>query len=82
MILFLSCLACALSMVVSWLLSQGWLHAVYITGFINGLLYAAINLVLAAQPGQEGILLLAIPSLWGSAMCVVGIRRLATTKLP
>lgn len=77
MITALSIGACALTMFCSWLVSRGRLRVAYLAGIVNGSLYTAINILIAiASPDQAGVLLLAIPSTWGVAMCLAGLARL------
>jgi hypothetical protein len=69
--------ACLLTMVSSYLVAQGRLKAVYVIGVANGTLYVVLNGAIAvADPSQTGVAVLVIPSAWGIAMAVVGLRRL------
>ena len=77
MISCLSVFACLLKMTASYLVAQGKLKAVYLLGIVNGSTYTVLNVVIAANgSGQGFVLFLAIPSAWGVAMSVKGLRRL------
>lgn len=76
MITILSLAACILTMVNSWLLSRGQLRAVYIIGIISGTVYTVINGVIACS-ADPGVAFLAIPSMWGIAMCISGLKRIS-----
>jgi hypothetical protein len=76
MITVLSILACSLTMVMSWLLSQGRLKAVYVLGIVNSLCFIVLNGSLAVS-GQPGILFLIVPSAWGIVTSFIGLRRLS-----
>lgn len=77
MINVVSVIACLLTMISSYLVAQGRLKAVYLIGVINGSLYVILNAAIAfADPSQVGVIVLIIPSAWGVAMAVVGLRRL------
>lgn len=69
--------ACLLTMTSSYLVAQGQLKPVYVIGVVNGMLYVILNSAIAvADPSQLGVIVLIIPSGWGVAMAVVGLRRL------
>ena len=72
----LSLLCCLLTMTNSFLLSRGWLRAVYLLGIFNGSCYVVLNLLLALRDGQGGVTWLIVPSAWGVLMCGLGWRRL------
>jgi hypothetical protein len=69
--------ACLLTMVSSYLVAHGRLKPVYVLGVVNGSLYLALNVSIALSAREQaGVMLLAIPSAWGVAMAIVGLRRL------
>jgi hypothetical protein len=73
--------ACLLTMVSSYLVAQGQLKRVYVIGVINGTLYVILNGAIAiADPSQMGVMVLIIPSGWGVAMAIIGLRRLEKEK--
>lgn len=80
MINTVSITACILTMFISWLISQGRLKVVYILGMFNGCLYCVLNAAIATQPNQAGVAFLIIPSVWGIAMSIYGLRRLRKEK--
>jgi len=74
MVTGLSFVACVLCMVSSFLIAQGKLRAVYVLGLINCFCLIGLNATLAAT--DPGILFMVIPSLWGIAMNLLGLKRL------
>ena len=76
MITLLSFVGCSLAMLISWLVAQGKLKAVYIVGIAVHGCFIGINGMIA-WAGQPGVLFLIVPSIWAMAMSFVGLRRIA-----
>ena len=74
MITALSLIACILCMLSSYLVARGRLRAVYIVGLASCCCLIALNVLLSVK--DPGVLFMVIPSIWGIAMNVYGIRRL------
>lgn len=79
MIAGLSACACVMAMLGSLLVSRGALRPAYYVGAATGCVYLALNLLLAAG-GQPSVLPLVIPSAWGVAMALLGLRRLRAER--
>jgi len=79
MILILSLAACMLAMVNAVFLALGRLRVVYVLGVLTGLMYVALNVLLAIRDSEQtGVALLVIPSLWAVATSAFGLWRLGT----
>ncbi|MFO0967849.1 MAG: hypothetical protein U0793_19985 [Gemmataceae bacterium] len=75
MITLLSIIGCSLSMVLSWLVSQGRLRTVYRLGILHGCVFVALHGLLAWH-GQAGVLFLTVPASWRILTSCMGLRRL------
>ncbi|MFO0968921.1 MAG: hypothetical protein U0793_25495 [Gemmataceae bacterium] len=75
MITLLSIIGSGLSMVLNWLVAQGRLNSVYRLGIAHGILFMALNILLACQ-GHAGMLFLTVPSAWAIVTCYMGLRRI------
>lgn len=77
MINTLSVIASVLGMVASVVCAYGHLKAVYVLSFINGFIFVALNACIAVSaPGQGGVALMIIPSVWMIFTSLIGLRRL------
>lgn len=78
MINCLSIAACILGMVGSALFAYQRYKAVFLLSIVNGCIFTALNTAVAmSAPGQEGVALMIVPSVWMIGTSVVGLRRLS-----
>jgi uncharacterized membrane protein len=79
----LSIAASVLGMSASVFCAYGKLKEVYLLSIVNGFIFIALNASIAlSAPGQTGVALMIVPSVWMIVTAVYGLHRLKRKETP